>query len=305
MKFTVSKKQVLSSDQKNSLAGVMYIPDGEIKGIFHLVHGMTEYIGRYAPLFESLASAGYLCVGFDNLGHGYTAREEDLGFIASKNGWSYLVDDVKLFADNIKSDYPDLPYILMGHSMGSFITRVAVARYHELADKYICCGTAGKNPAASAGIALCNIVKAFKGERAISPFLENMAFGAYNKRFEDNTKYEWLTKDRNIIEKYAKDKYCTFHFTVSAMRDLMTLLKICNSKKCFNDTQNDLPILLIAGDMDPVGNYGKGVKEVYDNFKAFGKSNISIILYKNCRHEIHNDSCKEQMTNDILKFIAK
>lgn len=305
MKFTVSKKQVLSSDQKNSLAGVMYIPDGEIKGIFHLVHGMTEYIGRYAPLFESLASVGYLCVGFDNLGHGYTAREEDLGFIASKNGWSYMVDDVKLFADNIKANYPDLPYILMGHSMGSFITRVAVARYHELADKYICCGTAGKNPAASAGIALCNIVKVFKGERAISPFLENMAFGAYNKRFEGNTKYEWLTKDRNIIEKYAKDKYCTFHFTVSAMRDLMTLLKICNSKKCFNDTQNDLPILLIAGDMDPVGNYGKGVKEVYDNFKAFGKSNISIILYKNCRHEIHNDSCKEQMTNDILKFIAK
>lgn len=305
MKFEIKDKKILSSDQKNTLSGIIYIPDGDIRGIFHLVHGMTEYIGRYEPLLSSLASAGYLCCGFDNLGHGNTAREEDLGFIASKDGWQYMVDDVKLFADSVKAEYPNLPYILMGHSMGSFITRVAVARYPEIADKYICCGTAGKNPAAGVGLMLCNIIKAFRGERAISPFLENIAFGSYNKRFDGDTKYEWLTKDREIIEKYAADKLCTFHFTVSAMRDLMTLLKLCNSKKCFNDTKNDLPILLIAGDKDPVGNYGKGVKEVYHNFKAAGKEDATIFLYENCRHEIHNDTCREQMTEDILKFIAK
>ncbi len=305
MKFEIKEKKILSSDQKNTLSGIMYIPEGNIRGIFHLVHGMTEYIGRYAPLFESLASAGYLCCGFDNLGHGNTAREEDLGFIASKNGWQFMVDDIKLFADSIKSNYPNLPYILMGHSMGSFITRVAVARYIDLADKYICCGTAGSNPAAAAGLLLCKIIKAFRGERAISPFLENMAFGSYNKRFDGDTKYEWLTKDREIIEKYAADKFCTFPFTVSAMGDLMTLLKLCNSKKCFGDTKNDLPILLIAGDMDPVGNYGKGVKEVYNNYKSSLQSDVTMFLYENCRHEIHNDSCKNQMTEDILKFIAK
>lgn len=305
MNFEIKQKKILSSDQKNTLAGIMYVPNGDIKGIFHLVHGMTEYIGRYAPLFETLASAGYLCVGFDNLGHGNTAREEDLGFIASKNGWQFMVDDVKLFADNIKAEYPDLPYYLMGHSMGSFITRVAVSRYPDLADKYICCGTAGSNPAAGAGLALCSIIKAFRGEKAISPFIENIAFGSYNKRFDGDTKYEWLTKDRDIIEKYAQDKFCTFHFTVSAMHDLITLIKICNGKKCFNDTKNDLPILLIAGDMDPVGNYGKGVKQVYDNYKSSGKCDVTIFLYKDCRHEIHNDSCRDQMTEDILKFIAK
>ncbi len=305
MNFKVVDKNILSSDKKNTLSGVMYVPDGDISGIFHLVHGMTEYIGRYEPLFSALASEGYLCVGFDNLGHGNTAKVEDLGFIASKNGWSYMVDDVKLFADSIKAEYPNLPYILMGHSMGSFITRVAVSRYNDLADKYICCGTAGSNPAAAAGLLLCNIIKAFRGERAVSPFLENIAFGSYNKRFDGDTKYEWLTKDRQIIEAYSQDKYCTFHFTVSALKDLMKLLKLCNSKKCFNDTKNDLPILLIAGDMDPVGNYGKGVKQVYNNFKSNGKENTTIILYENCRHEIHNDTCKEQMTKDILKFIEK
>ncbi len=305
MKFEIINKKILSSDNKNSLSGIMYIPDGDIRGIFHLVHGMTEYIGRYKPLFESLSSAGYLCCGFDNLGHGNTAKEEDLGFIASKDGWRFMVDDVKLFADSVKSEYPNLPYVLMGHSMGSFITRVAVSRYTDLADKYICCGTAGKNPAADAGILLCNIAKAFRGERAISPFLENIAFGAYNKRFDGDSKYEWLTKDREIIEKYAADKFCTFHFTVSAMRDLMMLLKLCNSKKCFIDTKNDLPILIIAGDMDPVGNYGKGIKEVYHNYKSAGKENVTMFLYENCRHEIHNDSSREQMTEDILKFITK
>lgn len=304
MNFEIKQKKVLSSDQKNTLSGIMYIPSGDIKGIFHLVHGMTEYIGRYAPLFEKLADAGYLCVGFDNLGHGNTAREEDLGFIASKNGWSFMVDDVKLFADSIKADYPDLPYYLMGHSMGSFITRVAVSRYSDLADKYICCGTAGSNPAAGVGVFLCSIIKAFRGERAISPFLESIAFGSYNKRFDGDTKYEWLTKDRDIIEKYAQDKFCTFHFTVSAMKDLMTLLKNCNSRKCFVNTRSDLPILLIAGDMDPVGNYGKGVKQVYDNYKSSGKCDVTIFLYENCRHEIHNDTSREQMTEDILKFIS-
>lgn len=305
MKFSIAEKKILSSDQKNTLSGVMYIPEGDIRGIFHLVHGMTEYIGRYTHLFENLASVGYLCCGFDNLGHGNTASEQDLGFIASENGWKFLVDDVNLFANSIKADYPTLPYILMGHSMGSFITRVAVSRYNDLADKYICCGTAGSNPASSIGIALCNIIKIFRGERAISPFLENIAFGSYNKRFDGESNYEWLTKDREIIEKYAADKFCTFKFTVSAMRDLMTLLKLCNSKKCFFNTKNDLPILLIAGDMDPVGNYGKGVKQVYDNFKASGKTDISMFLYENCRHEIHNDTCKEQMLEDILKFVTK
>ena len=305
MKYTVTTKKVPSSDGKNTLSGIIYMPDGEIRGLFHLVHGMTEYIGRYEPLLSAIASAGYLCFGFDNLGHGNTAAEGDLGYIASHDGWKYMVDDVKVFADSIKAEYPDLPYFLMGHSMGSFITRIAVSKYTNLADKYICCGTAGSNPAANIGLALCDIIKAFRGERTVSPFLENIVFGSYNKRFDGDSKYEWLTKDRDIIEKYSKDRFCTFHFTVSAMHDLIKLMKTSNSKKCFNDTKNDLPILIIAGDMDPVGNYGKGVKKVYRNFKAAGKENVTLFLYENCRHEIHNDTCREKMTEDILKFIAK
>lgn len=305
MKFETKDKKILSSDGKNTLSGIVYLPEGDARGIFHLVHGMTEYIGRYNHLFESLASVGYICVGFDNLGHGNTVSEKNLGFIASHGGWNYMVQDVKRFSDSIKSDYPSLPYILMGHSMGSFITRIAVSRYSDLADKYICCGTAGKNYAATAGLILCDIIRAFRGERAVSPFLENVVFGSYNKRFDGDSNYEWLTKDREVIEKYSEDKFCTFHFTVSAMHDLIKLMQVCNSKKCFQDTRNDLPILIVAGDMDPVGNYGKGVTKVYNSFKSSGHTDVTMFLYKDCRHEIHNDSCQVQMTEDILKFITK
>lgn len=304
MNFEIKQKSILSSDGKNTLSGVMYIPEGEIRAVFHLVHGMTEYINRYNRLLSALATAGYLCVGFDNLGHGNTAKEGDLGFIAEKDGWSYMVDDVKRFADEVKSEYPNLPYYLMGHSMGSFITRTAISRYPDIADKYICCGTGGANPFASVGLLICDIIKAFRGSHAVSPFIENMAFGAYNKRFDGDTNYEWLTKDRNVIEKYSKDRFCTFHFTVSAMHDLIKLNKVCNSKKCFENTKKDLPILIVSGDMDPVGNYGKGVTQVYNKFKASGNKNVTMFLYKDCRHEIHNDTCAEQMTEDILKFLA-
>lgn len=303
MGFKRQEKKVLSSDGKNTLSGVVYIPDGEIKGLFHLVHGMTEYIDRYTELLSTITNAGYVCFGFDNLGHGKTAREGDLGFIASKDGWKYLVDDVSVFADEIRSEYPNIPYILMGHSMGSFIVRLHAAKYGHLVDKLIICGTGGNNPAAPAGLLLCNIIKALRGERAISPLIENMAFGAYNKRFEGNSKYDWLTKDTEIINKYANDKYCTFHFTASAMHDLIKLNHLCNSKKWYDDIHIDLPILLISGDMDPVGNYGKGVRQVYDRLKATGHNNATVKLYENCRHEIHNDSCRSEMAEDILKFI--
>ncbi|MDO4608103.1 MAG: alpha/beta fold hydrolase [Clostridia bacterium] len=305
MTFTIVKKTVPSTDGKNTLHGIMYVPDGEIRGIFHLVHGMTEYIGRYAPLFEQIASAGYLCAGFDNLGHGNTAKTGDLGFIASKDGDKYLIDDVKAFADSLKSAYPNLPYYLMGHSMGSFITRLAVTKYPNLADKYICCGTGGKNAAAGMGLLLCKIIKLFRGERAISPFIEAMAFGSYNKRFDGPTKYEWLTKDRDMIARYEKNEFCKFHFTVSAMHDLIKLNKDSNSTRWFKEVKQGLPILLVAGDMDPVGNYGKGVKQVYDRLKAAQKNDVTLFLYENCRHEIHNDTCKEQFTEDLLRFIAK
>lgn len=297
-------KQVLSSDGVHTLNGIVYLPEGSAKGIFHLVHGMTEYIGRYKDLLSAVAASGYIACGFDNLGHGETASKDELGFIAERDGYKYLVDDVIRFGDSVKSDFPDLPYYLMGHSMGSFIVRLATVKYGEKIDKLIICGTGGPNPAAPAGILVCDLLKVFKGGHGYSSLIENMAFGTYNKRFPGGGKYEWLTKDEKIKKMYAADPLCTYRFTVSALKDLVKLNLLSNKPNWFKGIRKDLPILLISGEDDPVGDYGKGVKTVYNRLKEQG-CNARIKLYKNCRHEIHNDTCKEESAQDILKFITE
>ncbi|MBQ3058042.1 MAG: lysophospholipase [Clostridia bacterium] len=303
MSYEIKALEVKSTDNIHTLRGKIYIPSGEIKGLFHLVHGMTEYIDRYDHLMSFLAKNGYVIFGYDHLGHGKTADSDDeLGFIAHKDGWKYLVNDVVAFTKVVKNMYPALPTVLMGHSMGSFISRLVAETYKSEYDKFIFCGTSGPNPASSAGLLLVKIIKAFKGEMHKSNFIHNMAFGSYNKGFEGDTPYEWLTTDREVITKYAADKYCTFRFSVSAMGDLMNLLSHCNRGAWFKALDNNKPILLIAGDKDPVGNYGKGVKAVYAKLIKNGK-NTKIKLYENCRHEIHNDTCKNEMFNDILEFI--
>lgn len=301
--FEIKELTVKSTDNIHTLVGRIYIPDGEIKGVLHLVHGMTEHIGRYEPLFSFLAEAGYVAFGYDNLGHGKTAKDDsELGFIANKDGWKYLVNDVEAFALAVKHLYPDKPFYLMGHSMGSFIARLAAVSFNELYEKLIICGTGGKNPLSNIGLIIADIIKSVKGEKYISKFLINMAFGAYNIRFDGSSKYNWLTKDKAIIEKYANDKFCTFSFTVSAMHDLVKLNSVCNEKKWYKDISKTLPILLISGECDPVGNYGKGVKQVYRDLLKVG-ADANLKLYPDCRHEILNDTCKDEVMADILEFL--
>ncbi len=297
--------KVPSCDGIHTLAGVLYIPDTAPLGYFHIVHGMTEYIDRYDTIMTELCERGYICFGYDNLGHGHTTRDKsELGYIASKGGDDLLCRDVKVFFDAVIAEYGALPYYLMGHSMGSFITRLAVEKYVK-PDKYICMGTGGKNAAAGAGLVLIALVKLFKGERHISPLVQKLAFGNYNKHFGDEVKSNpsaWLTREPEALKKYHEDDYCNFKFTVSAMGDLVRLNKNSNRGAWYKNMPKDTPILLVSGDMDPVGNYGKGVTQVYEKLKARG-CDVSIILYKGARHEILNDLTHDEVREDILNFL--
>lgn len=304
--FEVKSIEVPSTDNIHTLKGVLYIPEGEIKGIFHLVHGMCEYIGRYAHVFTALAEQGYLCCGYDNLGHGKTSRDDsELGFIAHRNGWKYLVNDVKAFEDAVKKMYPGLKLILMGHSMGSFIARIAAEQDGGALERLIICGTGGPNPAAPFGLLATDIITLFRGEKYRSPLVNRLAFGTYNRRFDGDSDYAWITKDRDVITKYEADKFCNFKFTVCAMHDLVTLNRQANRRAWFRNIRRSLPVLLISGEDDPVGNYGKGVTAVYNGLKRAGVSDVTLKLYPDCRHEIHNDTSKDEMLGDILSFLEK
>ncbi|MBQ3265260.1 MAG: alpha/beta fold hydrolase [Ruminococcus sp.] len=298
-------KEVLSSDKKHHLKGKIYLPEGTPKGLFHVVHGMTEYIGRYDGFMRAMAQDGYIVFGYDHLGHGHTVdSDSELGFIAHENGWQNLVDDVFIFGNEIRKSLEgeSLPFILMGHSMGSFIVRLTAAKYNHY-DKLIVMGTGGPNPAAGAGIALSGMIKAFKGDHGYSKLIYSMAFGSYNKGFEqENDQYAWLSVDKKNRDNYRKDPLCTFLFTVSAMQDLVCLNKYSNDKSWFSAIDRKKPILLTAGGEDPVGEHGAGVKKVYELLKKAG-ANVSIKLYDGYRHEILQDFCRDEVIKDIIAFV--
>lgn len=300
---------VPSTDKKHNLSGVVYLPDGEIKGLFHVVHGMTEHIARYDRFLFDMASEGYISFGYDNLGHGKTANDDsELGFIAQKGGWELLAKDVKVYSDAVREKFgnADMPLFLMGHSMGSFIVRLAAERFVK-PQRLVIMGTGGPNPAAAVGLALIELIKLIKGERHFSGLVDNIAFGSYNKGFgEESTKDPklWLTNDKKVREAYYNDKYCTFNFTVSAMGDLIRLIKYTNSAKWYKEISSKIPMLLVSGEEDPVGNYGKGVREVEERLKKQGKS-VCCKLYSGARHEILNDFTYETVRDDIIKFVQR
>ena len=297
-------KDVLSSDKTHMLKGRLYLPEGKAKGFFHVVHGMTEHIARFDPLMRQMAEAGYITFGYDHLGHGRTALDKsELGFIAHEDGWERLVDDVFIFGNSVRKSMPEnLPFILMGHSMGSFIVRLAAVKYNHY-DKLIVMGTGGPNPAAGAGILVAGMLKKLKGERGYSKLIYKIAFGTYNKRFADeHDNLSWLSVDQDNRDRYRADPFCAYRFTNSAMQDLIRLNKGCNEKIWFRSVDREKPILLVAGKEDPVGDYGKGVAKVFEMLKAQG-ANVQMKLYEGYRHEILNDACKDEVVADIKSFI--
>ncbi len=304
MNIQIVQKQVLSSDKKHHLKGIIYLPVANPKGLLHVVHGMTEHIGRYDKFMCEMAENGFICFGYDHLGHGQTASEDERGFIASENGFERLCEDVKVFSDSVRAEFGnELPYYLLGHSMGSFIVRLAAVKYVK-PDKLIVMGTGGPNPVAGMGILVAKALKKMYGERHISPLLDKMAFGSYNSKFKkENDSKAWLTKDITVRDRYRNEPLCMFKFSVSAMQDLITLNKNSNLGEWFKSASQVCPILLVSGVLDPVGNYGKGVKTVYNKLKSQG-ANVTLKLYDNCRHEILNDDCYATVIDDICNFLG-
>ena len=307
MSYTVNSFTHPSSDGKHTLTGVVYCPDGEARGYFQVVHGMCEHIGRYERFMSQMADEGWICFGYDHLGHGKTAADpSEFGYIADKKGYELLIDDVKRFADAVIAEYSNkkgvsVPYVLMGHSMGSFIVRLATAKYKN-PDKLIIMGTGGKNPLATPGIAIISMIKAFRGGHHFSPLVQNLAFGSYNDRFEGTDPSRWLSTNQERLSAFHEDKLSGFFFTVSAMKDLVRMNRDCNLGRWYKAMPTSLPVLLVSGEEDPVGNYSKGVLEVEEGLKKKGVP-VKCVIYKGARHEILEDFTHDDVVRDILAFV--
>lgn len=270
-------------------------------------HGMCEYFGRYTAFAEFLADHGFLVFGHDHLGHGHSApTPNDLGFTSEGGGADCLVQDVLTLSQRMKDEHPGLPLILFGHSMGSFIAREAIARNGELYDAAILCGTGGPETPAAAGKLLASLLMLLRGERHRSPLLKKIAFAGYNKRYEQPCDPNaWLTRDKEVVERYNADPLCTYTFTLRAYHDLFTLVEWVSKKNWAKRLPSSLPLLVVSGKEDPVGSFGKGVKSVYDRLFAAGCSDVTLKLYPDLRHEILNELDKEQVWTDLLEWMKQ
>lgn len=284
-----------SLPSKSGVADVFarcWLPSDCPKAIFQVAHGMAEHGERYEDFANYLCKNGFAVLINDHVGHGKSIKtDDDLGYFGESNGWDAFVEDQRAFTELIKKEYPDIPVIFFGHSMGSFIAREYILRYgkDERIKAAVFCGSSGKNPASAIAITLADTIAKVKGSKHKSNFINKMAFGPYNKKTENRTPFDWLSTDKAEVDKYIADKYCGYLFTAAGYRDLFTVLTKVSGKDWYNGVYENLPMLLIAGEDDPVGAYGKGIKQIYNDLIAAGKKDVTIKLYPGMRHEILNE----------------
>lgn len=283
------------------------IPDEKpYHGVLQLVHGMSEYKERYLPFMEYLAENGYVSVIHDHRGHGKSIREKrDLGYMY-ENGAEGMLKDIETVNRGIRETLPDIPLILMGHSMGSLAVR-AFAREHDgCMDMLIVCGSPSENPARAMGTAVARIEKLLFGSRHKSKVLEALSFGNYAARFKsEKNRHAWICSDKEVYEEYGNSELCGFTFSDDGYLALFDLMKDTYDVKTWKCTKPKLPVLFIAGAEDPcIGNVRKFAQAVQTMRRA-GYSDVKGKLYPGMRHEILNEKEKQQVYHDVVVYIKK
>ncbi len=297
------KFTVCSSYDELPLSALLIAPEKEAKGIVQLVHGMAEHKERYEELMTFLAQNGYVCVIHDHRGHGESLRsKEDRGFMGDYDGKA-IVEDVVLVSEYVKKQYPNLPLILFGHSMGSLIVRCYAQTHDELLSKLIVCGSPSKNPLAGVAVGLEKCIRFFCGARHRSKLLAFLSTGKGDKQFPGEGDHAWLSRNRENVEEYLADEGCGFRFTCNGYENLFKLLKNTYQKKRYEVKNPSLSISFIAGEKDPVIVSPKAWSAAVEFMKTVGYENVSGKLYKDMRHEIHNELGREEVYEDILAFI--
>lgn len=286
------------------IRGRCWKPEGSPKAVVQLVHGIAEHIDRYDDFANFLTHHGFVVVAEDHMGHGKSVGSEGVqGYF--HGGWFSAVADTHQLMEHTKREYPSLPYIIFGHSMGSFMTRTLLCQYAQNGpDAAIICGTGWQpNALLAAGKILGKLMCHHGGEKKPSAFLHNMTFGGYNRRVDHpRTDVDWLTRDTNVVDAYRADPQCGFIATAGLMRDLAQGITYIQKRENLEKMQKKMPVYFIAGGDDPVGNYGAGVAKCAQKFQAVGMKQVSVKIYPLCRHEILNELNKTEVYEDVLQW---
>ena len=295
-----------SSTGRTSIHALKCVPDSKPRAVVQIAHGIAEHIDRYRPFMEFLADNGFVAAGNDHLGHGKSIRvPEEQGFFAEKDGWWRVVDDMDKLHDIMSNEYPELPYVLFGHSMGSFLTRTYLIKHPDKYDGVILSGTGHQSPAlVLGGNAAASVMAKLNGAMGDGAKLDSLAFGSYLNKIENpRTKFDWLSRDTEQVDKYIADPLCGFVGKIGLYRDMMQGIKFITDKKNIAQMNKEKPVYFMSGDGDPVGDYGKGVERAYEAFCDAGLHDVFMRLYPGGRHEMLNETNKEQVYQDILSWL--
>ena len=287
------------------LHGCRWTPDSQVRAVLQIVHGIAEYVERYDGFANFLNRQGILVVAEDHMGHGKSISQEcPQGYFAG--GWQTAVDDTYRLTRDTMAEFRDVPFILFGHSMGSFMARTILANYPDSGiTAAVICGTGWQPaPVLAAGKAACALVCRAKGERAPSPLLQAMAFGTYNRKVEHpRTPYDWISRDNSVVNAYKADPLCGFTPTAGLMRDMMEGIAYIQREENLARMGKALPVLFIAGGDDPVGSYGAGVRTAAEAFRKAGMERVDVRIYPLCRHELLNEINREEIMDDVSRWI--
>lgn len=299
-----------SADGKTAIHAVEWLPEGTPRAVLQIAHGVSEYVLRYEDYARHLTERGFAVVGNDHLGHGLSVAEgAPRLYFGPKGSWNWVAEDMEQLRKLTHEKFPNLPYFLLGHSMGSFLTRTYLIRYPGTVDAAIIMGT-GWQPEMTirGGLLLAGAIARIKGPDATSKLVTNMAFGAYNKAFGDKprTPNDWLSADADNVDRYMADPMCGAEATVGLFRQMLRGLRFNQTPRNIDKMDKDAPILLIAGQSDPVGDMGAGVRRTHDAFKRAGIKDVTLKLYPGLRHEILNEAAmQDTVYGDIRAWMAR
>ena len=295
-----------SSDGVHAVSAVRWLPEGQPRAVVQLVHGISEHMGRYDGFARYLAEHGFAVVGHDHLGHGRTAADpSEYGWFGEKDGWKYVVKDVRALRERTGAEFPGLPYFLLGHSMGSFVVRGYLLFWPGTVDGAILSGTGQEPPlTVAAGRVLSALLSRAKGTKAHSPLLDGLSVGRYNKQFKPlRTSADWISRDEAVVDAYRADPLCRFLPTVGMYHDMMVGLQLLAKPENLRRMDPDTPLLFFSGDRDPVGANGAGVKKVAGWFRDAGVKDLTVTLYPGGRHAMRNEIDRDEVYADVLGWI--
>ena len=298
-----------SVDGKTQIHAVEWKPETEIKGVIQIAHGVTEYILRYENFAEFFTQKGFVVVGNDHLGHGQSIAPNGKPMYFGPNGsWNFVVKDIDTCKQMTKKKYPNVPYMILGFSLGSFLVRTYLIDYaQEPLDGAIIMGT-GYIPNFKIAIAKMMANKEAKkvGEENTSPVIKSLTFETYNKLFKPNrTAFDWLCSNEEALDEYIKDPLRGENYSAGLFREMLTGMQYTAELKNIQKMNKKMPIFLLSGDKDPVGEFGKGVIKTHEIFKKAGIEDVEIKLYPNLRHDILHEKCKDTIYNDIYIWLNK